>query len=697
MTKQTSQGFQGLAQLLPEEKRLKVEEVKTENPELEREANGLRSSLAISRKNNNKHLEAVNLNKLGVLYRQHGEYQQAINYFHQVLAIDKYSVHAFNGLGMTYFEIADYDQAIEWFSKQLNPVSALTCLSRCYRKKGDYNMAINYVQQVLDKEPDNEIAIQELGVNYRALEQYDEAISWFNKGLKSNSHNKQFLDGIAITYRKKGDFVEAINWYQKLLTIDRKNKQAMDGLGITYREQGNYAEAINWYQKRLVIDPKNKQAMDGLGITYREQRDFAESINWYQKLLIIDPENKQAMDGLGITYREQGDFSEAIVWYKKLLEIDSKNKQAMDGLGITYREQGDYAKAIEWAEKLLDIQSNNSYARNNLRLTYQQMPADDNSVILLKSRLHHELNDHAAKKRLQEISEVYESENKLESAKNIAEFLRSLEKPSVQNTNSEKPKQNITKETTEQRVQRLEQEIIKQKSQIVRSQQLAASGSLSSGLAHEMMQPLQVILMTAQNCQHDIKQGRMNNIAEDLDDIVQTVKRIDQIITHLHLLFSDRKEKIESVAINDVINNSLELFNKQLQTRGIEIKTELAPDLALIKADKIQLEQVMINLINNSRDALVVADCEHKQIIIRTHMTGNKVEIEVEDNGIGIDENQQAEIFQAFTTHKEKGVGLGLYLSKNIIDAYNGEIHLNSKVGQGTCFLLSFPSNGIEA
>lgn len=225
----------------------------------------------------------------------------------------------------------------------------------------------------------------------------------------------------------------------------------------------------------------------------------------------------------------------------------------------------------------------------------------------------------------------------------------------------------------------------------MRSRQMATLGVMASGLAHEIAQPLQLILAVSQNCIRDIQSKAIDTegTLADLDRIATTTKRIDKIVNHLHVLSRERKPKLEAVDVNSVIENSFIMFHQQLKSRSIKVERDFTDDLPPVKADTVQLEQVFINLINNAREAL--EEVEDKTIIISTEAQNSQVQVRFQDNGKGIDPADSPQIFDAFFTTKEEGVGLGLYITRDIIHSYGGTITAQSDGNEGTTFLIQLP------
>jgi signal transduction histidine kinase len=238
----------------------------------------------------------------------------------------------------------------------------------------------------------------------------------------------------------------------------------------------------------------------------------------------------------------------------------------------------------------------------------------------------------------------------------------------------------------------LEKFNIDQEAELRRSRQMVTVAKMASSLAHEIMQPLQIILMKADNCSWEVEHDKIDKtgIIKDLKNITDTTQRISHIVKRLRILSQEHKLKLELVDINNVIENTFMDFSEQLKSRHIHLEKNLTNSLPLIKADKIQLEQVVIILISNARDAL--EGCDNKRIAISTQLHNNQVLFQLTDNGVGIASEKLSNIFEAFMTTKEKtGMGLGLHIAKDIIQAYDGKISVDSDINKATTFSVTFP------
>ncbi len=233
-----------------------------------------------------------------------------------------------------------------------------------------------------------------------------------------------------------------------------------------------------------------------------------------------------------------------------------------------------------------------------------------------------------------------------------------------------------------------EQKLLEQ--QLVRSQRMESIGTLAAGIAHEVGNPLTAISSLVQV----IERTTSDDFAkEKLALINNQVTRITKIIRNL-VDFSRPSVNIEKETdINKVIHDALNIVQYGKRVRNIEFKLELTEYLPPINAVSDQMVQVLINLLINAIDSL---DGKPGAISLRSYERDNAICIEVRDNGKGIKEDDREKIFEPFFTTKEvgKGTGLGLWVSYGIIKRFGGEVDVESAVGKGSRFTITFPLSG---
>ena len=248
------------------------------------------------------------------------------------------------------------------------------------------------------------------------------------------------------------------------------------------------------------------------------------------------------------------------------------------------------------------------------------------------------------------------------------------------------------RETT-QEMERREHELRDKQEQLVQAGKLATLGELTTGVAHELNNPLNNIGLYVGNVIDRIRLGEddAEPLVRDLEKAMEQIRKATEIITHLRTFGRAAQVSIEQVDVDDVIERSLLLVHEQLRLRGIKVELELCPDELLVVANPIQLEQVFINLLTNARDALT--DSKRKAIRIASSRDDERIRITFSDTGPGIPPELQQRIFDPFFTTKEvgTGTGLGLSITYSILKEYGGEISVDSRPGKGATFLVELP------
>lgn len=230
---------------------------------------------------------------------------------------------------------------------------------------------------------------------------------------------------------------------------------------------------------------------------------------------------------------------------------------------------------------------------------------------------------------------------------------------------------------------------------------MATLGEMSAGVAHELNQPLIAIKVGSEFLLTISEQGRpfhQDQLQEVASTISKEVDRAASIINHLREF--GRKSFIfkQRVDINKPICGVFTIMGQQLKVHGISVIRELDETLPPILADENRIEQVLINLVNNARDAMETKrelgdSAEPSLLSVRSFMENDRVVVTVSDTGVGIPLKNRGRIFEPFFTIKDvgKGTGLGLSISYGIVRDYDGRIEFETEEGVGTTFKISFP------
>ena len=249
------------------------------------------------------------------------------------------------------------------------------------------------------------------------------------------------------------------------------------------------------------------------------------------------------------------------------------------------------------------------------------------------------------------------------------------------------------RETTEE-MQRREQELRDKQEQLVQAGKLATLGELTTGVAHELNNPLNNIGLFVGNALDLIQLGTADpeRISSELDNAMHQVRKASEIISHLRTFGRAAPVSREPVLINDVIMRALSLMQEQFRLRQIDLNLKLCDDNPLVLGNAIQLEQVLINLLTNARDAVSLSAI--RTISIECVVDAPFVELVISDTGAGIPEGLEKRIFDPFFTTKEvgKGTGLGLSITYGIIKEHHGTIIVaKTPPGAGATFVIQLP------
>lgn len=246
---------------------------------------------------------------------------------------------------------------------------------------------------------------------------------------------------------------------------------------------------------------------------------------------------------------------------------------------------------------------------------------------------------------------------------------------------------------TSAQVQRREQELRDKQEQLVQAAKLATLGELTTGVAHELNNPLNNIGLFVGNAIDQIQMGRSENVEllRELNSTMQQVRKATEIISHLRTFGRAAPTSRQRLAIYDIVQQALSLLHEQLRDRQIGVQMDLAGDNPVVEGNSIQLEQVFINVLTNARDALV--DSPRKQISIAGSTSADMVELEFQDSGPGIPTGLEKRIFDPFFTTKEvgKGTGLGLSIAYGIIKDHLGTISVLNRPNHGATFQIQLP------
>ena len=239
-----------------------------------------------------------------------------------------------------------------------------------------------------------------------------------------------------------------------------------------------------------------------------------------------------------------------------------------------------------------------------------------------------------------------------------------------------------------------ELEAARQRHDLAHLARVTTLGELSSSLAHELTHPLASILSNAQAAQRFLAGDDVDlkEVSEILNDIVTEDERAGEVIHRLRsLLKKGEPQKYCDVNLNEVVQDVLKLVRNDLINQNVTAETDLAQNLPSIIGDRVQLQQVLLNLVLNACEAMADCASSERQLFIASKLEKSAVQVSVTDRGGGIPEKKIEQVFERFFTTKKEGMGLGLSICRSIIDAHEGKIWATNNADCGATFYFSLP------
>ncbi|MHC4270912.1 MAG: PAS domain S-box protein [Planctomycetota bacterium] len=254
----------------------------------------------------------------------------------------------------------------------------------------------------------------------------------------------------------------------------------------------------------------------------------------------------------------------------------------------------------------------------------------------------------------------------------------------------------FVKDITERK--KAEQQVQIHQTELAHAWRLNTMGEMSTGMAHELNQPLCAVLNYAQACSRLVKdkeQLNFNELDEALEQIITQTTRAGEIIKRIRHLVGKREPEMMPVGINEIVREVLDMEASEAKQKSIFWQTRLDKHLPSVMADRIEIEQVILNLVRNAFEAMSHIEPSDRRLTIQTTKTdGNKVMIAVSDNGKGLSSEDIEKVFDSFFTTSPNGLGIGLSISRTIVEAHNGHLWAEPNTDRGATFKFTLPITG---
>jgi signal transduction histidine kinase len=245
---------------------------------------------------------------------------------------------------------------------------------------------------------------------------------------------------------------------------------------------------------------------------------------------------------------------------------------------------------------------------------------------------------------------------------------------------------------------RAEAQIELQRVELAHVTRVSTMGQLASALTHELNQPLGAILRNAEAAELFLQNNppNLDEIRAILTDIRRDDKRAGNVIDRMRALYKRRSVVLAPLDLRELVEDAVTLTRADAAARHVKLNVQIPPHLPQANGDRVHLQQVLLNLVLNGMEAMYATARNGRALTVRVMETKNKnLQVEVSDHGTGMPPEIAARIFEPFFTTKTNGMGMGLAISQNIIDAHGGDIWVESKLGQGTTFTFILPPAGI--
>ncbi|MCD4797208.1 MAG: tetratricopeptide repeat protein [Candidatus Cloacimonetes bacterium] len=591
-------------------------------------------------------------------------------------------------------------------------------------------------------------AIMHIGLGYFHKGYLNQAMQFYNKAyphfLKINNPEwtSQIKSNMAIIYRLQGKLdLAQKTFYNACKLLEKSGKikslnyiNSLNNLGIIYDISEKYDKALEYYNKSLKLaeniqfDYGSGNASNNIGNVYLKLRKYEKAINYlnisykYKKKINNKKGMISSLIAISNFYSKISEKDKALHYAKLALEISDNFKDNGSIIIINsrfaeiYIDQRQFDLAINSLKKAIKIAKKEDINEKLISLYLQLSNLYEKQKEIPKALEYHKLfteltfkyNNAESAKKISEIEVMLETEQKerkiefLQKEKIIKDLqIKAKEEELIKKKNKEIEINKMNK-LLEQRVREELKKREEQQLLLARKSKLESLGKLAAGIAHEINQPITHISLGVGNILVRQKMNKLEDeyLIEKCNNFYEDIKRVNKIINQIKIFSRDRKSIIfKKIDVNETINNTLLLIKTQYENHRIKLETNLDENIGNALGDKYKLEQVIINLLGNARDAIESKRNDSDKtsnmgkIKIVTYNKKNKIYIDITDNGTGIPEDKIDKIFDPFYTTKdpEKGTGLGLSIVYGIIQEMNGEISIQSKLNEFATIKITLP------
>jgi signal transduction histidine kinase len=265
-------------------------------------------------------------------------------------------------------------------------------------------------------------------------------------------------------------------------------------------------------------------------------------------------------------------------------------------------------------------------------------------------------------------------------------------------SSSKKKSEEALKETRDQLEERVSERtaaLMKTQAELTHLSRVLSMGELTASIAHEIKQPLTAVVAHGDACLEwlSAEPPNLEKARHTAERIIHEGTRAGAVLSRIRALFKKDNPSKHWVDINELIQDLMVLLRDEALRRRISIQTELASDLPKVEVDRVQMQQVVLNLVMNGMDAIDSASNPEKVLLIRSrNASKNEISVQIEDTGVGLTAGNAEKIFDTFFTTKAQGIGMGLSISRSIVESHEGRLSATPRPGGGTIFQFTVPA-----
>ena len=565
--------------------------------------------------------------------------------------------------GVEFSQLQKYKYALSDFNKaiQLNPKYAEAYNNRgnVYAELKQYEEALRDYDQVIQLNPKYAEVYNNRGTLYAKLKQYEEALKDFNQAIQLNPKSAEVYNNRGLLYFNLKQYEEALKNYEQAIQLNPQFAETYVNRGLLYFNLKQYEEALKDFNQAIQFNPQFADAYVNRGNLYSELKQYEEALKDYDHAIQLNPKYAEVYNNRGTIYVKTQKHEEALKNFNRAIQLNFNSSIFYKNRALFHIKQANYTKAqtdfdhaIELSTSLEEKQTFYFIAYSSF-LAAQRFEEARNQVenFFKSAGLQENLHKHVYLDNISRAEEIYQKNQKL----------------------------------TEQ-----------YRAEVEESRKFKYLSSMATAVAHQINQPVGIIRAATSAALSDI-QDELFQPTEELKPLLNKIYaqtgRLRNIIDSFRSFARGDRQHRERVNLNQVIAQTLALFEAQFQHHNIKLTREETHSKLTVWANPFQLAEVLINLLNNAKDALEGSANPQVWVKTRREPTTGQIEIQIEDNGPGIAPEFLEKLFMPFESTKptERGTGLGLHLSRQIIQAFGGQLNYIPRPGGGAAFQITLP------